>query len=299
MLKIGAEILRKGGSAIDAVESTTNAVEDNPEVYTVGLGGIPNLLGVVQLDASIMDGKTRKTGAVAAVEGFVNPISIARKVMELTPHVLLVGGGAGLFAKAVGFEPTELHTEQSRRFYDAFKREAYEEIEEEGIRTWVKEYVTNNKLKDWYEILSENLHGTVNVIAMDDEGNICSGVSTSGLGLKLPGRVGDSPIIGAGNYCDNSVGAAACTGTGEIAVRLSTARSIISYMENGKGLRDAAIQAMRDVHELNAQGDMNCLACDSKGNTFSAATHNDSMHYYMDVESSEPEDRSGIWVKPK
>lgn len=299
MLKNGVEILRKGGSAIDTVESATNAVENNPEDYSVGLGGIPNLLGVVQLDASIMDGKTRTTGAVAAVEGFVNPISIARKVMELTPHVLLVGSGAGLFAKAVGFEPTELLTEQSRRFYDVFKRDAYEEIEEDGIRTWVREYVTNNKLKDWYDKLSENLHGTVNVIAMDGEGNICSGVSTSGFGLKLPGRVGDSPIIGAGNYCDNNVGAAACTGTGEIAIRLSTARSIISYMESGKDLRDAAIQAMRDVHELNAQGGMNCLVCDIKGNTFSAATHNDSMHYYMDVESSEPEDKPGIWVKPK
>ena len=141
MLKNGVEILRKGGSAIDTVESATNAVENNPEDYSVGLGGIPNLLGVVQLDASIMDGKTRTTGAVAAVEGFVNPISIARKVMELTPHVLLVGSGAGLFAKAVGFEPTELLTEQSRRFYDVFKRDAYEEIEEDGIRTWVREGV--------------------------------------------------------------------------------------------------------------------------------------------------------------
>lgn len=119
-LHIGSGLLERGHSAVDAVEATIRAVEANPEDHSVGLGGIPNLLGVVQLDASIMEGRTLRAGAVAAVEGFLHPISIARKVMEASPHVLMVGEGAEAFAEAVGFERQELGTEYSKRFYEAF-----------------------------------------------------------------------------------------------------------------------------------------------------------------------------------
>ena len=112
--------MRGGASAIDAVEATIRAVEENPDDHSVGIGGIPNLLGVIQLDASIMDGRTRAAGAVAAIEGFLHPISIARRVMEVSPHVLMVGGGAEAFAEAMGFERQELGTDYSERFYEAF-----------------------------------------------------------------------------------------------------------------------------------------------------------------------------------
>ncbi|MCW3991793.1 MAG: isoaspartyl peptidase/L-asparaginase, partial [Candidatus Bathyarchaeota archaeon] len=119
----------------------------------------------------------------------------------------------------------------------------------------------------------------------------------SGMALKLPGRVGDSSIIGAGNYCDNRVGAAACTGRGELAIRLSTARIIVSYMEGGMGVRDACIQAMRDVQALKETGGMNCLALDRQGNTASASTSREPFHYYMDIDSEEPEKRRCVWVR--
>ena len=152
-------------------------------------------------------------------------------------------------------------------------------------------------LLDWNEKLTDDQHGTVNIMAMDAEGNICSGVSTSGTAYKMPGRVGDSPIIGAGNYCDNNFGAAACTGRGELAIRRSTARTIISYMENGRSLEEACIQAMRDILSLNDSGGMNCLAFDKHGNTMSASTSRESIHYYMDIDSEESELRKGVLVK--
>jgi len=298
MLKLGAEILRNGGSAMDAVEAAIRAVEANADDTSVGLGGIPNMLGVPQVDASIMDGRTMRTGAVAAVEGFLHAISVARRVLEVSPHVLLVGPGAELFAEVEGFERAELLTERSKKAYEAFVNDTFDDLDEETQRrtNWARRY-TRFKLHDWYEKLTDEQHGTVNVMAMDAKGDICSGVSTSGTAYKLPGRVGDSPIIGAGNYCDNEVGAVACTGRGELAIRRSTARTVISYMENGRSLEEACVQAMRDILDLNDSGGMNCLAFDKDGNTFSASTSRESVHNYMDVDSEEPEERKGIWVK--
>ncbi len=297
MLHFGAEILRGGGSAMDAVEAAVNAVEENPLDTSVGLGGIPNLLGVIQLDASMMDGRTLRTGAVAAVEGYVNAISISRKVMEVSPHVLLVGPGAELFAKTMGFKRTELQTETSRSIYESFLKDAFDGMEEGPRKASLVDSVKTYNLREWYEKLSEEHHGTVNVMAMDARGDICSGVSTSGLALKFPGRVGDSPIIGAGNYCDNRFGAAACTGRGELTIRLCTARTIIGYMENGMNLRRAVTKAMNDVIALKETGGISCLAFNKRGNTISASTRGESIHYYMGVDSEEPEERQGIWVK--
>ena len=299
MLPIGAEILRGGGSAMDAVEATIKAVEANPLDPGVGLGGTPNLLGVIQLDASIMDGETLRTGAVAAVEGYLHVISIARKVLEVSPHALLVGPGAELFAEAMGFERYELQTDQSRAAYKAFVEDSIEGLDESfaGIKEYYMMYIRNYSLREWYAKLKDHHQGTVNVMAFDGQGDICSGISTSGTAFKLPGRVGDSPIIGAGNYCDNRVGAAACTGRGELAIRLSSARTIINYMEGGMSVREACIQSMKDVHALNDTGNMNCIAFDRDGNTMSASNSRESIHFYMDIDSKEPEERKGVWVK--
>ncbi|MFP3951733.1 MAG: isoaspartyl peptidase/L-asparaginase [Candidatus Bathyarchaeia archaeon] len=296
-LSIGVNILRGGGSSIDAVEATINAVEENPKDHSVGLGGIPNLLGEVQLDASIMDGKTLRSGAVAAVKGYIRAISLARKVMELTPHVMLVGEGAEMLADALGFERSDLMTDKSQRLYDLFRKDAIEGIENERRREYIRRYVEDYNLREWYDRLSGEHHGTVNVLAMDANGDVCSGVSTSGLSLKFPGRVGDSPIIGAGNYCDNMVGAAACTGRGELAIRCSTAHTIIMGMRQGLSLEESCICAMRSVNGLNETGGINCLAFDVTGNTMCASTRREPIHYYMDLDTHEPEEREGVFVK--
>jgi beta-aspartyl-peptidase (threonine type) len=301
MLSFGMDLLRDGGSALDAVEAAIRAVEDNPLDSGVGLGGTPNLLGVPQMDASIMDGRTLGTGAVAALESYRHAISVARKVLEASPHVLLVGPGAALFARIMGFEESELLTDRSRAVYRAFLEDAIDDLDEsfDSRKAYYKGYIQDYDLRGWYEKLAEAHQGTVNVMAMDARGDICSGVSTSGTALKFPGRVGDSPIIGAGNYCDNRVGAAACTGRGELAIRLSSARTIVGYMGNGMSVRQACVRAMRNVHALNETGGISCIAFDRDGNTMSASTRGESVHCYMDVDSEEPEERQGVWVKPQ
>jgi beta-aspartyl-peptidase (threonine type) len=290
-LHLGVKVLRDGGSAMDAVEATVNGVEDNPLDSSVGYGGFPNLLGYVELDASIMDGRTLKAGAVAAVKHFKNPISIARKVMEETPHLLLVGEGADLFADSMGFQRCELLTDQTRQRYEATIKELTQDLG--GSSAAALRYPGRAK---WYEKLSKMSHGTVNVIAIDSKGDICTGVSTSGLGLKLPGRVGDSPIIGAGNYADNRFGGAGCTGTGELTIRLSSARTIIAYMRGGMSVAEACMQAMRDVNNLEATGGVSCVAMDNRGNTYAASNRGMARYGYMDIDSEAPQERTGSLV---
>ncbi|MBN2336597.1 isoaspartyl peptidase/L-asparaginase [Candidatus Bathyarchaeota archaeon] len=299
-LYAGAEILRNGGSALDAIEASTRLVESNPNDTSVGLAGIPNLLGVQEMDASIMCGKTLRAGTVGAVKGFIHPISIARKVLDEAPHVMLVAEGAERFARVMGCEEGDLGTEMSRKVYDTFVRDAFDHEEIDESQQWVKDYAKSQNLRMWYDRLSDDRHGTVNVMARDVNGDIASAVSTSGTALKFPGRLGDSPIIGAGNYCDNRYGAACCTGRGELAIRNSTARTIVHYMEDGLSPREAAFRAMKDIHELNAFGGMNCVVMDDEGNEVSATTREDreSVYYVMDVDMKAPERRVGINVKP-
>lgn len=296
-LPIGVKILREGGSAIDAVEAAVRGVEDNPLDTSVGYGGIPNILGDVELDASIMDGRTLKTGAVGAVKHFKNPISIARKLMEEAHHVLLVGEGAEVFADAVGFERSELLTDYSKKLYEAFVKDALPDLDAsfDRSRAGLIDSIRTYNLREWYEKLSTEHHGTVNVIGIDSKGDICTGVSTSGLALKFPGRLGDSPIIGAGNYADNKVGAAACTGRGELTIRLLSARMIVSYMQGGMSVSSACMQAMRDILALGETGGVSCVGMDNRGNAFAASTRGMAIYCYMDIESKEPEDRTGGW----
>ncbi|MCW4050864.1 MAG: isoaspartyl peptidase/L-asparaginase [Candidatus Bathyarchaeota archaeon] len=299
-LHAGAEILRNGGTALDAVEAATRLVELNPNDTSVGLGGIPNILGVQEMDASLMCGKTMNTGSVGALKGFKHPISVARKVLDEAPHVLLVGAGAEHFARVMDCETGDLETEESVKVYKAFVNDAFEHEGIDESQAWAVNYARSQNLRDWYDRLADERHGTVNIVAIDENGDIASAVSTSGTALKFPGRLGDSPIIGAGNYCDNRYGAATCTGRGELAIRNSTARTIIHYMEEGLSAKDAASRAMKDIHALKAFGSMNCIVFDAKGNTTSATTRPDreSVHWYMDMESKEPEKRVGINVNP-
>jgi len=241
-LALGMETLRAGGSSLDAVERVIREVEADTQEHSVGVGGWPNLVGEVELDASIMDGRDRRSGAVGAVKRFPHPISIARKVMERTPHVFLVGRGAEDFARETGFTEAETLTPEAAREWAARLR-ANVPLEE------MPELLARRKLLP-YVLLArdpQRIHGTVNVLALDSNGDIASGVSTSGWSWKYPGRLGDSPVIGAGNYCDNRYGAAACTGHGELAIRASLARAIVMHLEYGQSVEEASARALRDA----------------------------------------------------
>ncbi len=274
------DVMRRGGSALDAVEAGTRLVEDNLDDHSVGSGGLPNLLGEVELDASIMDGRTLSTGAVAGIKGYPNPITVARRVMTDLPHVLLVGEGAARFAAECGFEQRELLTAEARRIWEERLAGTMRSNATPGE---VAYYAT---MRERVRIASdpEKVAGTVNFIARDRAGDIASAVSTSGWAWKYPGRVGDSPIIGAGNYSDNRYGAACCTGRGEMAIRASTARSVVLYLKQGMALADALAEAMRDLWPLEGAdpfyGGMNIVALDTDGNP-AAASNEETTYIYM------------------
>jgi len=192
-LASGVRILKRGGSALDAVEACARFVEADVTDTSVGRGGLPNIVGVVELDASIVDGTTHRAGAVAALAGFHHPISVARAVMERTPHVMLVGDGARRFASEIRAEKIDNLTPATRKLW----LEALAAVGE--TPSSVKR--ATKLLPIVRRVIAKRL-GTVNFIALDRKGNIASAVTTSGWGYKYPGRVGDSPIVGAGNYCD-------------------------------------------------------------------------------------------------
>jgi len=287
-----AQILREGGTALDAVEEATRWVESNERDETVGLGGLPNALGQVELDASIMDGRTLAAGAVGALRDIEHPISVARRVMERTAHVLLVGEGAGRFAAEMGFAPRELRTEDAwREWHEALGRVlSREEIDHIAQRQELLPVVQ--------ELMEEKLHhGTVNFLARDQHGNIASAVSTSGWPYKYPGRLGDSPIIGAGNYCDNRYGAAACTHYGELAIRCGTARSVVLYMKMGMSVEEACQEAMCDLQPLLAAsgGTMSLVAMDRDSHPFGITSEPEGERYLlMTNRSSAPETREAV-----
>jgi len=275
-------------SAMDAVEAAIRLVESDEDNHTVGVGGLPNLLGDVELDASVMDGATRRAGAVAAVTGFPHPISIARAVCERLPqHLLLVGAGAERFADEVGIERGPTLTEAARQRWreglTAAGIEAAAERAGPGERAYreqVLERLASMGLPDppW---------DTVNVLALDAAGNLAVGVSTSGYPWKYPGRVGDSAIIGAGNYCDNAVGGAACTGRGELAIRGATAREVLYALaadgDPAKACAEALAQTLDLPDEFRSPLQALCLTPDGRhggastrpGATYSVMTADD------------------------
>ena len=250
-LAAGVGLLRAGASALDAVEAAVRVVESDEDNHTVGVGGLPNLLGEVELDASIMEGATRQAGAVAAVTGFPHPISIARAVCDRLPqHLLLTGAGAERFADEVGIErgPT-LTDEARRRWRDGLSAAG---IEAAGARFGPGERAYRQRVLERLAAMGgpDGPWDTVNVLALGAAGNLAAGVSTSGYPWKYPGRVSDSAIIGAGNYCDNAVGAAACTGRGELAIRGTTARSVLLVLAADGDPAKACAEALAETLDL-------------------------------------------------
>src|SRR5215468_9625625 len=258
----GMRILRAGGPALDAVEATIHRVESNPSDHSVGYGGLPNILGEVELDASIMDGRSLEAGAVCAVKGYEHVISLARQVMRRLPHVFLASAGAEQLAGELGMPRRKLLTARARATFDRKVtprlRRRYRRLQER-VRAATRDPQVAARTEDYF--------GTVNVIALDRRGDIASGVSTSGWAWKYPGRVGDSPLIGAGNYADNRYGACACTGYGEMAIRCVTARSVVLYMKLGRSLERAVREAMTDLRQLTVPFPprMNLVAVSPRG----------------------------------
>src|SRR5262245_25942296 len=258
----GMCILRAGGPALDAVEATIRRVESNPADHSVGYGGLPNILGEVELDASLMDGRSLETGAVCAVHGYEHVISLARQVMRRLPHVFLAGPGAEQLAHEFRMPRRKLLTAPAKA---TFERKVTPKLRQRYRR--LHERVLAATQDPQVAARAEDYFGTVNVIAIDGRGNIASGVSTSGWAWKYPGRVGDSPVIGAGNYADNRYGACACTGYGEMAIRCGTARSVTLYLKMGLSLERAAREAMTDLRHLTVPFPprMNLVAVDARG----------------------------------
>ncbi len=217
--------IQAGDSLLDAVEQGIRSVEADAGNQTVGLGGIPNAAGVVQLDACIMDGPNHRAGSVAGLEGILHPISVARRVMERTPHVMLVGDGARQFALEQGFPSTELLTEEQRA-------------------AWLRWRAERAPGKAPAAAAG---HDTIALLGVDAEGNMAGGCSTSGWGYKMPGRVGDSPIIGSGLYVDNEIGAAGATGTGENVMRYCGCFMIVEAMRAGMDCTQACVAAVRRI----------------------------------------------------
>ena len=236
--------IQKGGSALDAVEQGVRVSESDPEVSSVGYGGIPDRDGNVTLDACIMN-PAGEAGSVGYLQHIKNPISVARLVMEKTPHVMLVGDGALKFALDQGFKKEELLTKKARKVWEAWKAKQVPVADPEN-------------------------HDTIGMVAMDNMGNIAGACTTSGLSWKIPGRVGDSPIIGAGMYVDNDIGGAAATGKGEAVIRIAGSFLIVELMRQGRSPKSAcklAVERIVKKQPDHKEFQVGFIALNKKGET--------------------------------
>jgi L-asparaginase / beta-aspartyl-peptidase len=277
-LPTGMRILARGGSALDAVEACAKIIEADVTDTSVGRGGKPNVLGEVELDASIVDGTTHRSGAVAALKGYLHPITVARAVMERTPHVFIVGDGAARLAREIGAERTENLTPSTRKLW--VERLGSVGETPSSIRRRPKVLPVVRK------IVGED-RGTVNFLALDRRGDLASAVTTSGWAYKYPGRVGDSPVVGAGNYCDSRYGAAACTGYGELAIRNVTAKTAVDRLAGGMPPNKVARAAIADANELEDAA-FNIVVLSPKG-VHASATNRDGRRYvWMTAGMAEP-----------
>ena len=222
------EVLKNKGRALDAVEAGVKIPEGDPTERSVGYGGRPDRDGRVTLDACIMD-EFANIGSVACLEFIKHPISVARAVMEKTPHVMLIGDGALQFALSQGFKKENLLVEESEKEW----------------KEWLKK-------SDYKPIVNIENHDTIGMIALDESGNLSGACTTSGMAYKMHGRVGDSPIIGAGLYVDNEIGAATATGHGEEVIRIAGCHLVVELMRQGRSPKEACVEAVNRVVKLMA-----------------------------------------------
>jgi L-asparaginase / beta-aspartyl-peptidase len=250
-LRTGYEILQDGGSSLDAAEAAVRVLEDDPH-FNAGRGSVFTSAGTNEMDASIMDGRSLKAGAVGGVQHIKNPINLARLVMEKSPHVMLAGAGAEAFAKASGIDLVDQKYFFTQERWDALQKiKAAEENRASGDG---KSFL----------ITDQDRHGTVGAVALDKEGNLAAATSTGGTTNKMPGRIGDTPVIGAGTYANNQTCAVSCTGDGEYFIRAAAAHEVSVLMQyRGLTVEQAAQTSLNIVKQLGGAGGL--IAIDNKG----------------------------------
>jgi len=258
------EMLKSGADTLDAVIAGVNIVELDPNDTSVGYGGLPNEDGVVELDASVMHGPTRRCGSVAAIQGIKTPSKIAKLVMDHTTHVMLVGAGALKFAEAYGYPKEDLLTEKSRTAWLVWKESlrsphafnnwiSMDQNLSAEVKTPLKQLrlafpeVDEQTLAWAWDMALHPTYGTINCLALNEKGEMSGVTTTSGLAWKIAGRVGDSPIIGAGLYVDQDVGGAGSTGVGEENIRVAGAHTIVEAMRRGLAPSEAVMEALKRV----------------------------------------------------
>src|SRR5256886_4648895 len=249
-LTAGYEILKRGGSSLDATEAAVRELEDDRH-FNAGRGSVFTSAGTNEMDAAMMDGKTLKAGAVASLKHVKNPIGLARLVMEKSPHVMLDCAGAEAFAKENGIELVDEKYFFTQERWDALQK--IKEAEKHGGVGGKKFFISE-----------DDRHGTVGAVALDKEGNLAAATSTGGMDNKLPGRIGDTPVIGAGTYANNQTCAVSCTGDGEYFIRAGAAHEVSTLMEyRGMKFQEEARNALGAVKKLGGSGGL--IAIDKKG----------------------------------
>ncbi len=306
-VKVAYDRLVAGADPLDAAIAGVNIQELDPEDQSVGLGGLPNADGVVQLDASVMHGPTRRAGSVASLEDIATPSLVAKAVMDYTDHIMLVGPGARRFAIEMGFTPQNLLTEKSRQYYLRWKANLNPDDNwldhKDDVKIAKPETPPprsslahpENGSHLWFDERGvPHTYGTINMNAVTSSGDIGSVTTTSGLSWKIPGRIGDSPIIGAGQYCDNEVGAAGSTGRGEANIKVCGAFLAVEFMRMGMTPEAALMKvmerviAMTEKRLLNDRGrpffDLSYYAINKKGEFAGAVAYEGSKFAVCDAQ---------------
>jgi len=276
--KTGFDILKNGGSAVDGVMEAVAVMEDDG-AFNAGYGSSLNIEKSVEMEASIMDGKSLQAGATGLLKDIRNPVRLARIVMEKTDHVFVVGEGAEKLARIFNLEKRNPVTKLRLNYYEKQRKALLEgKFELPKLFGLVK----NNP--ELFEL------ETVGAVALDKDGNVAAATSTGGYPLKIPGRIGDSPLIGCGTYADNQAGACSTTGIGEIAIKLVLAKTCCNYMENGKTAQEAAEMAIRVVNKKiqSTYNDMGLIAVDINGRIGAAHNTSNICWAYITPEKPEP-----------
>lgn len=300
------ERIQEGADTLDAVVEGVNIVEADPNDRTVGYGGLPNAMGVVQLDSSVMHGRTRGAGAVGALEGFKHPSQVAVRVMQYTDHVFLVADGAHRFAREMGFQEEDLLTDEAREIWLRWRAELSSE-DDYLTPAQSAEEIEGYGLVDAWE--GRRRYGTINCCAVDSAGDLSGVTTTSGLFFKVPGRVGDSPIIGAGLYVDNDVGAAGSTGRGEAVIKSCGSMLVVEKMRQGLAPTDACLEALRRIVHFTVEDrllredgrpnfNVNFYAINKSGEYGAAAIWSDSRFAVHDARGNRIEDSAYLFEDP-
>lgn len=274
---VGYEILKRGGAALDAVEVSVAQMEDN-DVFNAGLGSALTLDKRVEMEASVMDGKTLNAGAVCLLKNVKNPVRLARVVMEATDHVFVAADGAEKLADLFGLERRDPITELRVRYW----RDLRDKLAQgkHGHLPKLHKLITSHP-----QLLES---GTVGAVALDKNGNVAAATSTGGFSLKLPGRIGDSPLIGCGTYADNEAGACSTTGIGEIAIKLVLAKSTCDFMLDGKSAQEAAESSIRLVNRRMRGAFMGLVTVDRMGGVGAAHNSPNLCWAYMTPKTRQP-----------